>query len=323
MIIDLHTQIWSSLEQLGPEVSRRLRDRQTVHWEELDGSPAAHDRAMGCVNGSVVIGWHSDRLGAHIPNELIADFVGRDPRRRIGIAGIDPMRESSTDDLEAAIALGLAGVAVSPACQGFHPTHSDAMRIYERCLELSMPVFVLLDDPVAASADLSFARPVLWDEVARTYPELRLVICQLGHPWIDETLLLLGKHDNIYADISGVASRPWQLYNALLNATSFGVMEKLLFGSGFPRTPPAKAIEALYSVNTINTGTQLPAIPRSQIRDIIERDSLACLGIDAEIDRVSVDEHSDRPSSIVADPQPMPTVSIVEDKSGLSLTGDR
>ncbi len=291
MIIDLHTQIWTSLTQLGPEASERLSLKQAEDWDELDGSPAAHERAMSCVDGSVVIGWRSDRLEAHIPNELVAEYVARDPRRRVGIGGIDPMRKDGLDQLEAAIGLGLSGIAVSPAGQGFHPSHSDAMRIYERCLDRSMPVFVLTNDPMTASTEMAFARPVFWDEVARSFPELRLVICQLGHPWIEEALVLLGKHSNVYADLAGVVSRPWQLYCALLNAMNFGVMEKLLFGSGFPRELPAKAIERLYSINGYGFGNQqLPSIPRSQIRSIVERDSLGCLGIEADIAVRSRDE---------------------------------
>ena len=44
-----------------------------------------------------------------------------------------------------------------------------------------------------------------------------------------------------------------------------------------------KAIELLYTVNAFSQGTQLPSIPRSQIRGIVERNSLECLGIEAEI----------------------------------------
>jgi predicted TIM-barrel fold metal-dependent hydrolase len=303
MIIDLHTQIWSSVDQLGPEVAARLRQETfaNVSLAERDGSPASHEQAMVHVNGSVVIGWRSKRLGAHIPNELIADFVAKAPNRRVGIAGIDPMTDDALDQLETAVGLGLSGVAVSPACQGFHPSNSVAMRIYERCLEMSMPVFVLMPEPLTASTDLAFAQPVHWDEVARSFPELRIVLCQLGHPWIDETLTLLGKHSNIFAEVSGVASRPWQLYNALLSAMTFNVMDKILFGSGFPRDTPAKAIEALYSVNAYSQGTQLPAIPRTQIRSIVERDSLACLGIDAVIETtVSAPTHPPSASSPAA-----------------------
>ncbi|MBT8484401.1 MAG: amidohydrolase family protein [Phycisphaerales bacterium] len=281
MIIDTHTHVWFALEQLGREMAARLRVTQADRWGQFDASPAAHEREMACVDAAVVIGFRSERLGAGIPNEYVADFVARDPRRRIGIGGVDPLATDAAAEIERVAQLGLSGIAVCPANQGFHPAHSAAMRVYERCVDLTMPLFVSVGSPPTASSQLEFARPSLWDEVARNYPNMPIVIGELGHPWIDETLVLLQKHDNVWADISGVASRPWQLYNALLNASSLDVMGKLLFGSGFPFETPAKTIESLYSVNAFSQGTQLPAVPRSQIRGIVERDTLTALGLDA------------------------------------------
>lgn len=283
MIIDLHTQVWSSLDQLGSEIAQRVRNTTTEQWGQLDGSPEAHEGAMSFVSGSLVFGFRSDRLGGHVPNEYIADFVARDPDRRAGVASIDPMHDDVLDQVDAALGMGFVGMTVSPASQGFHPSHSDAMCVYERCVAAGVPLFVTLGDPLTSSAMLEFARPAMWDEVARTFPQLPIVINQLGQPWVDETLLLLGKHENVFADISGVARRPWQLYNALVSATSFGVMHKLLFASGYPRETPAKTIESLYTVNTFSHGTHLPSVPRSQIRGIIERDSLSLLGIEASM----------------------------------------
>jgi len=283
MVIDTHTQIWSNPEQLGREMAEELRRQQSQHWGQFDASTAAHEESMRCVDASFVLGFRSQRLGAMIPNEFVAEYVARDVQRRIGIAGIDPMCDDADAQLDSAMDLGLSGVSIAPAYQGFHPQHSQAMRLYERCTDAALPVFVTMDQPITASAILEFARPVLWDEVARTLPQLTLVIGQLGYPWMDETLVLLAKHPNMYADISGLAARPWHLYNALLSAVSMGVMDKLLFGSGFPRQTPAKVIEAAYSINTFSHGTQLPSIPRTQIRGIVERDSLTCLGIDTVV----------------------------------------
>ncbi len=301
MIIDLHTHVWANLDQLGPELASRRRRQAAGNGTQLDASPAAHERAMGCVDGAVVLGFRADRVGARIPNEFIAGFAAKDPRRRVGIAGIDPMSEDVLDELDTAVGLGLVGVTVSPSSQGFHPAHSGAMRVYERCAELALPIFVTMEEPLTAAAVLEFARPGAWDEVARALPTLPLVIAQAGHPWIDEALWLVGKHDRVYADLSGVTSRPWQLYNALLSASSMGVMDKLLFGSGFPNFSPARAIESVYSVNAYSHGTQLPSIPRSALGAIVEKDSLACLGINSEMDSVQrVDrDHEDVESPVV------------------------
>ena len=107
-----------------------------------------------------------------------------------------------------------------------------------------------------------------------------MIIAQFGQPWIDETVCMLGKHANVYADISGMLSRTWQAYQALVTAYQNGVTDKLLFGSDFPYTNAADCIEALYSINQIAQGTNLPVVPREALRGIVERDTLNLLGLD-------------------------------------------
>lgn len=285
MIIDVRTHLWSGLEQLGPEMAAKLRRREGDLPGRLESVPSLHEHSAMCVDVALVFGFRSERLGARVPSELVADYVRREPSKRIGIGGIDPLSGDALEQIDVARNLGLAGISVSPACQGFHPAHSAAMRVYERCASLRLPLFVTMMEPLTPSSTLEFGRPTLWDEVAQSFAGLPIVIGQLGHPWIDETLVMLGKHPNMYADLSGIVSRPWQLYNALLSAASMGVMDKLLFGSGFPFETPARAIEAMYSINSYSHGTQLPAVPRAQIRGIVERDSLACLGIECDLPR--------------------------------------
>ena len=101
----------------------------------------------------------------------------------------------------------------------------------------------------------------------------------MGQPWTGETTLLLAKHKHVYADVSGLLGRPWQAYNALVVAHEHGVVGKLLFGSDFPYATAADAIEALYSVNLVAQGTGLPTVPRAALRGIVERDTLALLGL--------------------------------------------
>ncbi|MBC8309875.1 MAG: amidohydrolase family protein [Phycisphaerales bacterium] len=279
MIIDCHTRLWSDARQLGPSTAQTLMDNAPRSWAEPCGDASAHGRAMSCIDASLVLGHRADLVGAHVPNELIADFVSRDSQRRFGIAGIDPLADSVDQDFAMAINLGLVGIAVSPSLAGFNPTHSSAMRIYERCCEHNLPVIVTMPQPIPAAAVLDFARPVHWDEVARTYPELRILFTQMGFPWIDEMLVLAGKHQHVFAEVSCVAMQPLQVYNTLSTAWSLDVIDRLLFGSGFPYSTPQLTIESLYSVNVSIKGTAFPPIPRARVKEIVERDSLACLGI--------------------------------------------
>jgi predicted TIM-barrel fold metal-dependent hydrolase len=126
---------------------------------------------------------------------------------------------------------------------------------------------------------MEYARPYLFDEVARSFPKLKIILAHCGHPWIDETLTLVGKHAGVYAELSNVISRSWQLYNVLLMAHQVGVIDRLLFGSDFPYFTPQEAIETMYSLNRFTQGTNLPSVPREKLRAIVERDALDALGL--------------------------------------------
>src|SRR5262249_12214034 len=117
------------------------------------------------------------------------------------------------------------------------------------------------------------------DELAIAFPELRMVLAHMGHPWQKDTIVTIRKHPHLYADVSALVFRPWSLYEALRIATEWGVTDKLLFGSDFPLATPAETIDGLRAVNAILEGTSLPRVPPELIERIIHTDALAALGL--------------------------------------------
>lgn len=291
MIVDCHTHIWQSPDQLGQmdlgEASRRTRPSSKLapnkgSWRTVlpAGDPETHWAQSGTVDKSIVLGFKSKYLKANIPNQLVADYVRRAPAKLIGFAGIDPTERDAVQEVRIAREdLQLRGLTLSPANQDFHPSDTRAMAVYEEAARLGMPILVHPVGQFSMESKLEFARPYLFDEVARTFPRLRIVIAQMGQPWVDETIAMLGKHANVYADVSGLLSRPWQAYNALVAAHQYGVIDKLLFGSDFPYTSAGECIEALYSINQISQGTNMPLVPRESLRGIVERDTVSLLGL--------------------------------------------
>lgn len=274
MIVDCHTKIWT------PEI------RYGVSFEKSDAEALAADASrllevVEPIDRAIVLAFKSRYLDAEIPNRFVSECVARHSDKLIGFAGIDPTDEAFLDELhQAQDELRLRGVTISPALQDFHPADTRAMALYEESLRRGLPV-VFENEYRCPAAKLEYARPALLDEVAREYPSLRLIIAHMGFPYLNETVALLSKHENVYADVSGLVRRPWTCYNALMAAFELGVMDKLLFGSDFPFRMPVSCIEALYSINQVTSGTNLITIPRELLRGIIERDALTLLGLDS------------------------------------------
>jgi len=279
MIVDLHTRIWDSVEELGASVAQTYRRRRGEPWEHTNASATHHAQAMEPVAYAAVLGFESGMLGASIDAEQVQRAVQTQLGQNVGFVGIDPTLDKPVAKLEAALDLGLVGLTVSPAAAGFHPADTRAMDLYEACQAKGVPVLIESNAMLSQDAKLEFALPYLLDEVARTFPDLKIVISSFGQPWIDQSVVLMAKHPNVYADVSGLVIQSWQLYNAMVQAFQAGVMNQVLFGSGFPFGDPQQAIVTLYSVNVTSQGTPLPSVPREQLRTVVERDTLAELGI--------------------------------------------
>ncbi len=301
MIVDCYTHTWESADQLGRCVPPTCRtetpfsvlprvanqdSRQSVPG--VDGSTglhaaglARHQVASEPVDTTIVLGFRAHYLEAEISNDQVASYVSQDRDRLIGFAGIDPShpKEAIGELRRARNELSMPGVAVAPAAQDFHPSNSQAMLVYAEAASLGMPILFHTGVYSTPATKLEYARPVLLDEVARELPDLKIIIAHMGYPWVNETVLLLAKHRSVFAETSWLLGDPWQAYQALLTAYQHGVMDKLLFGSGFPQAAASFCIEALYSINHLVHGTNLPTIPREQLRGIVERDTFSLLGI--------------------------------------------
>jgi len=240
-----------------------------------------HLAAAEPVATTIVLGFKSRYLDAEIPNEQVADYVRLHPEKLIGFAGIDPTNpvEAKAELLRAKSDWGMPGLVVAPAAQDFHPSDTRALRVFEAAQDQQMPVLFHTGIHISSETKLEYARPFLLDEIARDFPDLKIIIAHMGYPWVSETLVLLAKHENVYSEISWLLHQPWEAYQTLLSALQYGVMDKLLFGSGFPSAAASNCIEELYSINHLAKGTNLPTIPREKLRGIVERDTLRLLGI--------------------------------------------
>jgi len=280
MIVDLHTRIWDSIDEMGPAVAEACRRRRSEAWTDLTASAEAHQQAMTPVSYAAVLGFESALLGASIEASRIAERVAQCPEKYLGFVGIDPTQGKAVPRLEAALDMGLVGMNISPSAAGFHPADTRAMALFEACQDRRVPVLIECGAMMGQQVQLEFAQPYLLDEVARAFPNLKIVLSSFGQPWVEQGVALMAKHANVYADVSGLVVRSWQLYNALVSAYQADVMSQVLFGSGFPFCDPETAIVTLYSVNTTSQGTPLPSVPREQLRSVVERDRLEVLGIE-------------------------------------------
>lgn len=252
-----------------------------THVRSLDrGDTSEHLAAVETVDACIVLAAHDGPREE--ANRRLSEYVGQHKEKMVGFAVVDPTQDRLNDRGLASLTekLGLEGLVVYCSLAGFHPAHSQAMRLYEAVQEARLPVFFHNGShALSAKAILEYAQPYLLDEVARAFPELKIVIGNMGVPFVEQTLSMVCKHENVFADLTIRPTKIWQTYNIVVAAHERNVMDKLLFGSGFPAGNSGECIEALLGFNMLLADTKLPTVPRGSIRSVIERDSLELLGI--------------------------------------------
>jgi len=216
-------------------------------------------------------------------NKKLAEYVSKHKTKMVGFAVLEPRDNKTNVNYLQSIKdkLGLKGVVLYCSACNMHPAHSRAMKFYESAQELGLPVFFHNGGAsIKTDAILNYTQPYLLDEVAREFPGLKIIIANMGLPFIEQTLSMVAKHKNVYADLTIRPKNVWQTYNTVVAAHEYGVMDKLLFGSGFPSGDAGQCIETLLGFNMLLADTNLPIVPRGSIRNVIERNTLELLGID-------------------------------------------
>ncbi len=280
MIVDCHSHIMEYPGHLSEEFVREANARSRGKSLDLHTPPEKHWKAMHNVDRVIVFGMRAFHSGFVTPNEYIAEYANRYPEKVIGFAGVDPLRDNVQETLEHAFdRLKLKGLKLGPIYQNIHPTDQRMMEIYEFCRARKIPIMIHQGTTFPRRAPLKYSLPILLEDVAFQFPDLRMVIAHLGHPWIEDTLVLIRKQPNLYSDISALHYRPWQFYQALILAKEYGVLNKLLFGSDYPFTSPDATIRALRNFNQIAEGTNLPRLEAGEIEALIHAPTLDYLGL--------------------------------------------
>lgn len=289
MIVDVHTHTPTHRDQVPPDervVNAAWRpDREviaTTTWADYERSmdEAAVDVAITCL-----IAAKRDATGLSVDpgriNDLTAEFAAAAPRRRVGFASVHPDDPRVMEDLERSIGdLGLKGLKLGPNYQDYEPLSPSALRVYGWAQEHRLPILFHQGTSPIRMAPLRYAHPLVMDEVAIRFPELRIVMAHLGHPWQADTIAVIRKHPNVWADVSAGFYRPWSFYTAMRLATEWNVLPKLLLGSDYPIATTAETIAGMRALNDIPRASGLPGVPEAAIEAIIERDALACLGLE-------------------------------------------
>jgi predicted TIM-barrel fold metal-dependent hydrolase len=275
--VDVHTHLGEHRTHVcAPLAEDEIRAWGKVSW---DVTPSRHAQATASAQTSIGLAFDAEPVGVVVPNDYVAQQVAGKPEQ-IGFASVNPHRPHATALLVEAIEqFGLRGLKLGPTYQHFHPHERACLELLEVADHYRIPVIWHQGTTFTPAAIAEFARPLQLDLVARTYPRLRMWIAHFGHPWAEEALSVVRRHEHFYIDASALDTRPWQLAQALACAKEYRVLDRVLFGSDYPFSTVEQTVAGLHRAAAMCRRLGIADVSEQDVEQICQRDSVSLLGL--------------------------------------------
>ncbi|GAA2684264.1 amidohydrolase family protein [Actinoplanes palleronii] len=248
--IDVHTHAEVSKDghsSLSPELLGASADYFQAHGHRQPTIAEMADYYRSRRMAAVVFTVDAEHATGHprIANEEIASSCADHPDVLIPFASIDPhkgkagVREAHrlVDDY------GVRGFKFHPSIQGFAPDDRLAYPLYEAIEELgAVALFHTGQTGIGARVRggggirLKYSNPMLVDDVAVDFPDLRIILAHPSFPWQDEALAVATHKEHVYIDLSGWS--PKYFPPQLVRYANSLLQDKVLFGSDYPVITP-------------------------------------------------------------------------------------
>ena len=282
MIFDVHSHAWRYPDHFNDrfrQQSIRMRGHEVNLSTDVQGyrdSSKVADEPMR----TVVFGGKARLSGLWVPDEFVADYCKADPEGLVPFLSLDPTQPGWREEMRFGHQdLGMRGIKLMPMYADFYPQDQELDDLWSYASEHGLPVLLHTGTTFVDQAPIDCTLPRHLDPVAIKFPECRIILAHLGHPYEGETVAVIRKHPNVYSDVSALHYRPFQLYQSLMLVQEYGVWDKTLFGTDYPITTVDDSLEGLRNLNNMLEGTALPRIDRDAMETMIYRDTGTLLGI--------------------------------------------
>jgi predicted TIM-barrel fold metal-dependent hydrolase len=211
-----------------------------------------------------------------VDNDENAAYVRQAPDRFIGAFTVDirdPM-PAMREFRRAIEELGMKIFRLEPYQYGDGrttappPTHRMYWPFYVACCEYDIPIAIQVGHtgPLLPS---ECGRPIYLDEVALTFPELKILGTHVGNPWEEEMMILAWKHPNVYVETSARPARHWP---ARLKEFAGGYgQDKVIFGTDYPLLSFKRSVQDVHECG----------FPEEAARKILRDNAAKVFGLNA------------------------------------------
>lgn len=195
-------------------------------------------------------------MGAkRVSNYEVAEQAAKNDDICIAFASIDPHKgkygaREARDLIENH---GVKGFKFHGIAQNAHPADRMGYPIYEVINEYKLPAIFHTGHSGMGTGmrggggmRLKYGQPMLIDDVAVDFPDMKIILAHPSWPWVDESLSMALHKTNVFIDLSGWS--PKYFPKQVIQYANTQLKHKMLFGTDFPLIHPDKWMAAAAEV---------------------------------------------------------------------------
>jgi predicted TIM-barrel fold metal-dependent hydrolase len=254
--IDMHTHAEVSCRDPEDPVMGKFFDAASLYFKADRKRPTVPEtidyyRKRNIAFVSFTVDCEAGIGAKRVSNEEIAEQALKNSDIMIAFASIDP-HKSKLGAIEARRLIkdyGVKGFKFHPPMQNFHPYDPTAWPIYEVIAEHKLPAIFHTGHSGMGTGmkggggvRLKYGQPILIDDVAVDFPDMKIILAHPSWPWTDESLSMALHKENVFIDLSGWSPRYFP--KQIVQYANTQLSRKMMFGSDFPLITPEKWIEA-------------------------------------------------------------------------------
>ncbi len=199
--------------------------------------------AAGVSMTGLVAGVVANGVGGEVLStdpDVVAAAIQQFPERYFGWIGVDPSNPmEALAKIDYGITeLGFKAVHIYP--HWFDIPINDRLYypIYAKCVELGVPIGLQVGSQSMRSGARLRGRPVLLDDVAFHFPDLKILGLHIGTPWAAEMTMLCRNHKNVYIVADAHPPSQWEpellAYIRQDEWTNKDGSDKVMWGTDWP-----------------------------------------------------------------------------------------
>ena len=175
-------------------------------------------------------------------NEEVARLTSAHTDRFFGVVSVDPRRgisDSVSEFKEAVKHTKCVGLSLQPAFFDMLPNDARLYPLYQLCVEYKIPLWLHTGINYTPNHSIQADRPLNLEKILLDFPDIKLVACHSGWPWVGELCAIARKfYPRVFLEIGGIAPKyifaagtGWDPFFQYANSL---LQNQVIFGTDWP-----------------------------------------------------------------------------------------